>query len=78
MFPVSDDSNDVVNCLIENSIKKGVVLKQNMALLELKTTENNHYVLRFANETTITAKAVVLASGGLQKMAHLSLSLIHI
>lgn len=72
MFPVSDDSNDVVNCLIENSIKHGVVLKQNMALLELKTTENNHYVLRFANETTITANAVVLASGGLQKMAHLS------
>ena len=64
MFPVSDDSRDVIRCLREASAKAGVELQLNSRLLDLKyDAVGKRFTLMFKNRGQCQAKVVVMATG---------------
>jgi predicted Rossmann fold flavoprotein len=66
MFPVTDSSETIVECLIRETNKYGVGILLNK---EVKTLSkiNDQWQLVFANDTSIVADYVCIASGGYPK-----------
>jgi predicted Rossmann fold flavoprotein len=78
MFPVTDNSETIVNCLMQEVNLYGVQIMLNREVQELIPL-NNQWKLVFKNEATLIADFVCIASGGypkalqfewLQKLGH--------
>jgi len=66
MFPVTNSSETIVECLIRETNKYGVSILLNKEVKTL-TKVNDQWQLAFANDTSITADHVCIASGGYPK-----------
>jgi len=68
MFPVTDTSQTIIDCLMREVNKYGVEILMNK---EVKAIDklNDHWQILFANETTSDADFVCIASGGYSKSA---------
>ena len=68
MFPMSDSSQTVIDCLMQEVNKYGIELLINKEVKALNKVAGCWHLL-FANETTIEADFVCVASGGYPKLA---------
>lgn len=72
MFPESNNSSDIADCLYKNTVEKGVTLRLNAALIQIERTEHQSYKLSFSDNNIVATPRVILALGGIQKPSHLS------
>ena len=68
MFPVSNSSQTIIDCLMQEVNKYSVEILMNKDVKAV-TKLGDHWQLLFANETTMTAEYVCIASGGYPKSA---------
>ncbi len=66
MFPVSNSSQTIIDCLLQEANKYGVEVKMNAEVKELKF-ENEEWKIAVANSQPLIANYVVLATGGYPK-----------
>jgi len=66
MFPVSNDSASVVNCLINQAQQAKVQIKTNLAVLAIKPLAevNTGFMLTLSNGEILTVAKVLISSGG--------------
>lgn len=66
MFPVTDSSETIIDCLLREADKHKVLVKLNADVKSI-SRENNKWVVTFANEQTEIADFICVASGGYPK-----------
>lgn len=66
MFPVTDDSQTIIDCLMQEAEKQKVVLKLNHAVQAIVPSEGR-FEVQLQGKAPITADAVVIACGGFPK-----------
>ncbi len=64
MFPTTDDSSTIVNCLISTADNASIEIKMNSQVHSIHRTENNLFELGLADDQKITCAALIIASGG--------------
>ncbi len=82
MFPISNSSQSVIDCLMMEANKYGVQIMMNREVKAVHATSDNHvpsFVLSFADSEQISADYIVIACGGYPKssMFHWLTSLGH-
>jgi predicted Rossmann fold flavoprotein len=68
MFPVSNSSQTIINCLLQECHKYGVNTLMNREVLEMKRTDGR-WLLLFSNASTLDADFICVAAGGYPKAA---------
>jgi predicted Rossmann fold flavoprotein len=63
MFPVTDSSQTVIDCLRNAAKNAGVALRTGVKVEKLEKAENNGFTLRLKTAETLTANCVLLATG---------------
>ncbi|EAZ88639.1 Fumarate reductase/succinate dehydrogenase flavoprotein-like [Crocosphaera chwakensis CCY0110] len=76
VFPVTDNSETIVNCLINEVEKAKIDLKVKSEVVALKS-ENNQFELQLKHGETLKAKRVLLATGSSPKGYQIAKSLGH-
>lgn len=66
MFPVTDSSQTIIDCLMQEANKNHVEIRMNREVKKLERVEGQWQIV-LANETTIGADYVCVASGGYSK-----------
>jgi predicted Rossmann fold flavoprotein len=69
MFPVTDSSQTIVDCLLETAKKCGVRLVLNTGIEAVTRDERNAFMLRLANSETFRCDRLMLATGGCRVVA---------
>ena len=64
VFPVSDSSLDVVGCLKNNAIIKGVEISTKFFVKEILKTSDNLFTILNSEKNSIIAKNIILSTGG--------------
>ena len=68
MFPVSNTSQTIIDCLMQEANKFGITILMNKEVKGMLKVDNG-WQLIFANDTVITADFICIASGGYPKPA---------
>lgn len=68
MFPVSNSSETIVDCLMKEANKYGVEILMNREVGELSMV-NSQYAIKFKDDSKLAADFVCIASGGYPKLA---------
>jgi predicted Rossmann fold flavoprotein len=63
MFPVTDDSSTIINCLMNETRKLGIAIKTKSNIKKLRKTEHG-YELGFHRGGRVEADRVIVATGG--------------
>lgn len=63
MFPVTDDSSTIINCLMNETRKLGIAIKTKSNIKKLRKTEHG-YELGFHRRGRVEADRVIVATGG--------------
>ncbi|MGV3528760.1 MAG: NAD(P)/FAD-dependent oxidoreductase [Flavisolibacter sp.] len=66
MFPVTDNSETIIQCLVQEAAKHGVAIRLNAAVAELNHSEHS-FALTLENGEKLTADFVCVAAGGYPK-----------
>ena len=64
IFPASNSSLDVINCLKENAINKGVQISTRFFVKEILKTSDKSFIVLNNKRDLLTAKNILLATGG--------------
>ncbi len=64
MFPVSDQSSSIVECLMNEAEKAGVGIRLNSGVQSIQGVGHDSFELTLQDETKLLANAVIVASGG--------------
>lgn len=64
VFPASDNSETIVNCLLQEAEKAGVRVKLNMTIDEIFQNDNNTFTLKLNVGGTINCDKLIIATGG--------------
>lgn len=64
IFPTTDDSATIINCLKSEAKKHKVEVRTKASVEEVLPTENNGYQIHIRGEESIKADAVLIATGG--------------
>ncbi len=72
MFPVTDNSQTIIDCLMNEANKLGVKIQKGVSISEIRKAENG-FVLKankkdFSTTLEVTADKIIIASGGSPKM----------
>lgn len=67
MFPVSNSSETIVDCLIKEANKYAVEILMNKAVESMEREESGEFKIHFKNGTLLDADFVCIACGGLPK-----------
>lgn len=67
MFPVSNSSETIVDCLMKEANKYGVEIMMNREVGELSMV-NSQYAIKFKDDSKLVADFVCIASGGYPKL----------
>ncbi len=67
MFPVTDSSETIVNCLVQEAEKAGIKIKLNVDVTEITKNENNTFTLKANGGGTFECDKLIIASGGNSK-----------
>lgn len=71
MFPVTNSSQSIIDCLMKEANKHGVEIRMMADVKSLKR-EAEQFTLELANARSLTADFVVIACGGYNKLSHFS------
>jgi len=69
MFPVTDSSQTIIDCLLEEAKAAGVRLFTRKGIEQARLGEPNTFVLSTSNNETITCNRLLLATGGARSVA---------
>lgn len=64
MFPITDSSQTVIDCLTKAALDARVEIRVSTGISEIKVAENNIFNLTTNNKETLTTPSVLLATGG--------------
>jgi predicted Rossmann fold flavoprotein len=64
MFPTTDNSETIINCLLNEAAKLNVRIKLNYALQQIVKTDSGKFELRFQNGEHIFFDRVIITTGG--------------
>ncbi|OFY87386.1 MAG: flavoprotein [Bacteroidetes bacterium RIFCSPLOWO2_12_FULL_35_15] len=64
MFPSSDNSETIVNCLLQEAKKAGVQIKLNIEIEEILKNENKTFTLKLKDSGTFSCDKLIIATGG--------------
>lgn len=67
MFPVSNTSETIVNCLLSEAEKNNVVVKQGVDIVEILKESNNSFTLKVNGGGEFKCDKLVIATGGNSK-----------
>ncbi len=67
MFPLTDNSQTIIDCLLDEIQKHDIAIKKNHAVIAIEKREDG-FNLVFANET-VHANKIIIASGGSPKLS---------
>lgn len=67
IFPVSDDSQTIIDCIWQAMMKNKVAVYYHKALTRITKNIDNSFSLYFNDKTIITADKVLIATGGFPK-----------
>ena len=62
MFPVTNNSQTIIDCLLNEANKSGVKIQQRVSISEIREKEKGFDLI--TNEKTISADKIIIASGG--------------
>jgi predicted Rossmann fold flavoprotein len=68
MFPVTDDSETIINCLLDISRKLKIEIRTNEGLAEIKT--DKVFTLKTTTGNTLSADALIITTGGHNNSGH--------
>ena len=77
VFPVSDSSLDVINCLKKNAISKGVEISTKFFVKEILKSSDNLFTILNSEKNSIISKNIILSTGGHPSGHELAKSLGH-
>ena len=77
VFPVSDSSIDVVNCLKKNAIKSGVTINIKKSVRKITRKDSCYFKVYFTEQEFIFARKILIATGGHPSGYKLAASLGH-
>jgi predicted Rossmann fold flavoprotein len=64
MFPVSDNSETIIECLWNEAIKYNVTLNFNSGIISIRKNEKNKFELHFQSDEKIFCDRVIITTGG--------------
>lgn len=64
MFPVTDNSETIINCLMQEAEKTGVKIKLNLDITEIVKNENNTFTLLANGGGSFDCDKLIIATGG--------------
>lgn len=64
MFPVTDDSQTVIDCLLDEAKRQNVTVRTKTKARSVAPQEGGSFSITLSNDETITADCVLIASGG--------------
>ncbi|TVR37571.1 MAG: NAD(P)/FAD-dependent oxidoreductase [Cryomorphaceae bacterium] len=67
MFPVSDNSASIVNCLMKEAAKAGVEIRTGWAVQSLQKKPDGMYLLRSKSGAELLTQSLIIAAGGFSK-----------
>lgn len=67
MFPTTDNSETIVNCLLEEAKKANVKIKLGIDIEKIKKNENGTFTLNEKNDGVFTCDKLIVATGGNSK-----------
>ena len=67
VFPLSNNSETIVNCLMQEAEKAGVKIKLNVEITEILLNGNNTFTLKVINGGSFECDKLIIASGGNSK-----------
>ena len=67
MFPITDNSETIVNCLMQEADKNGVKIKLNVSIEEISRNEDGTFTLTANGGGTFKVDKLVIATGGNSK-----------
>lgn len=70
MFPVSDDSQTIIDCFLKEANKLGVQLQLNHAVTSFQKMENR-YLVKFKNQNEQLFDRIIITTGGAPKRSQL-------
>ncbi len=68
MFPTTDNSETIANCLIQEAEKLNVIIKLNVDVEQIIKKENDSFELKIKNGGSFTCDKLIIATGGNSKM----------
>ncbi len=66
MFPVSNDSQTIIDCIWGEMMKQKVQVRFHKGVLSIEPKENQ-YIIHFADKSSYTADKILIATGGFPK-----------
>lgn len=66
MFPVTDSSQTIIDCLLQSALKAGVIFLTQTPLIEARPRPGGGFVLRLAAGRALTCDRLLVAAGGLK------------
>lgn len=63
MFPVTDDSQTIINCLLRESTRNGIRIEQNQAVTHIVASDNGLLTIHSSEKQWITRKCLVTTGG---------------
>lgn len=64
MFPESNTSETIINCLLQEAQNAGVKIKLNVDIQEINKDEDQHFLLKDLQQQTYRCKKLIVATGG--------------
>jgi predicted Rossmann fold flavoprotein len=71
VFPVSDDSQTIIDILEKIRKKQNIILKLNTEIKKIDIQEDNSFLLEIKNQDKIIANKIIIATGGSPKTENL-------
>ncbi len=68
MFPVTDDSRTIINCLLNEAKKYGVTVRTQAPVEQVEPLSSGRFMVHISGENPHHADAVVVATGGNNRM----------
>lgn len=66
MFPITDSSETIINCLMQQTRQSGVELRTETGVIDCHH-ENNRFVLQLTDQSTLICDRLLIATGGASK-----------
>jgi len=64
MFPITNDSQTIIDCLIRAATEAGIEIITSEAATRIEKHANNHYCVHTSNDRELSAPNILLATGG--------------
>lgn len=69
IFPISDDSQTIIDCLLNTARKQKIQIQTKEEVLDVSKNTDDHFILSLLGGNQISSKHLLLATGGIRSRA---------